>query len=70
MALLVQKLWGGKKLSKSFFGYYKTKKKKVPTDICQLTFSNNFFLCEVYWMGLRVRTLGTQELARQTFFTP
>ena len=26
MALLVQKLWGGKKLSKSVFGYFKTRK--------------------------------------------
>ena len=26
MALLVQKLWGGKKLSKSVFGYFKNKK--------------------------------------------
>ena len=34
MAILVQKLWGEKKLSKSVFGYFKTKKKiqqkKVP----------------------------------------
>ena len=33
-AILVQKLWGEKKLSKSVFGYFKTKKKiqqkKVP----------------------------------------
>ena len=35
MALLVQKLWGGKKLSKSVFGYYKTKKKRF-----RLTFVN------------------------------
>ena len=27
MALLAQKLWEGKKLSKSVFGYFKTKKK-------------------------------------------
>ena len=27
-ALLVQKLWGGNKLSKSIFGYFKTKKNK------------------------------------------
>ena len=36
MALLVQQLWGGKKLSKSVFGYFKTKtkqNKKVPTAI-------------------------------------
>ena len=36
MAILVQKLWGEKKLSKSVFGYFKTKKKfkkKVPMAI-------------------------------------
>ena len=35
IALLVQKLWGGKMLSKSVFDYFKTdnKKKKVPTAI-------------------------------------
>ena len=27
-AILAQKLWGEKKLSKSVFGYFKTKKKK------------------------------------------
>ena len=36
-AILVQKLWGEKKLSKSVFGYFKTKKKfkqkKVPMAI-------------------------------------
>ena len=30
MALLVQKFWGGKKLSKSVFGYFKTKKTFTP----------------------------------------
>ena len=33
MALLVQKLWGGKQLSKPVFRYLKTKKKEVPTAV-------------------------------------
>ena len=32
-AILVQKLWGEKKLTKSVFGYFKTKKNKVPMAI-------------------------------------
>ena len=34
MALVVQKLWGEKKLSKSDFGYFKTKKKKNLKSDC------------------------------------
>ena len=34
MALLVQKLWRGKKLSKSVFGYFKTKKEKKKSSDC------------------------------------
>ena len=30
--ILVQKLWGEKKLSKSVFGYFKTKKKNFKKD--------------------------------------
>ena len=31
--ILVQKLWGEKKLSKSVFGYFKTKKKKSTKNV-------------------------------------